>query len=130
MATVLREIGAYDSTQEEWPNYVERLEGFFDANGITDAGKKRSVFIAVVGPRSYNLLRNLVAPGKPNEKTLAELIAVLSKHYNPSLSEVMQRFRFNTRIRKGESVADYLTDVRLPLKNKKTLFGIGISCTM
>lgn len=76
-------------SEEEWPNYVERLEGFFDANGITDADKKRSVFIAVVGPRSYNLLRNLVAPEKPKEKTLAQLIAVLTKHYNPALSEVM-----------------------------------------
>ena len=52
---VIGEIGAYDPKVEEWPNYVERLEGYFDANGITDGGKKRSVFIAVVGPRSYNL---------------------------------------------------------------------------
>jgi len=78
MATVLGEIGAYDPANEEWPNYVERLEGFFEANGIVDAGKKRAVFIAVVGPKSYNLLRNLVTPDKPKDRPLTELIAVLT----------------------------------------------------
>ena len=113
MATVLGEIGAYDPAAEEWPNYVERLEGFFDANGITAPEKKRSVFIAVVGPKSYNLLKNLVAPTKPKEKTLDELLATLTQHYRPTPSEVMQRFRFNTRTRKeGESVADYLAALR------------------
>ena len=29
--------------------YVERLEYFFEANGITDAEKKRSVFLSVHG---------------------------------------------------------------------------------
>lgn len=110
---MLGEIGAYEPNVEEWPNYVERFEGFLDANGITEDGKKRSVFIAVVGPKSYNLLRNLVAPTKPSEKTLADLLAALSNHYNPTPSEVMQRFRFNTRTRKeGESVADYLAALR------------------
>ena len=110
---MLGEIGAYEPNVEDWPNYVERFEGFLNANGITEDGKKRSVFIAVVGPKSYNLLRNLVAPTKPSEKTLADLLAALSKHYNPTPSEVMQRFRFNTRTRKeGESVADYLAALR------------------
>ncbi len=50
MATaVLGEIGAYDLADEEWPN-IE------DANRVTNDGKKRSVFIAVVGPNSCNLL--------------------------------------------------------------------------
>ena len=42
-------------------------------------------------------------------ETLEELIVVLTKHYNPLPSEVMQHFCFNTRMRKeGESVSDYL----------------------
>ena len=38
MAAVLGKV-------EQWPQYVERLEYFFEANGITDAEKKRSVFL-------------------------------------------------------------------------------------
>ncbi len=56
---VLGEIGAYDPADEEWPNYVERLEGYFDANRVTNDGKKRSICNAVVEPKSYNLLQNL-----------------------------------------------------------------------
>ena len=42
-----------------------------------------------------------------------ELLEALAKHYNPKPSEVMQRFRFNTRARReGESVADFVADLR------------------
>ena len=40
-------------------------------------------------------------------------MAVLTEHYNPQPSEVMQRFRFNSRSRKaGETVAAYVADLR------------------
>ena len=48
---------------------------------------------------------------KPTDTSFEELVAVLTKHYSPQLSEVMQRFRFNSQSRKeGESVAAYLAD--------------------
>ena len=50
MAAVLGKIEQFDAELEEWPQYVERLQFFFAANGIEDAGKKRSVFLSVVGP--------------------------------------------------------------------------------
>ncbi len=38
---------------------------------------------------------------------------VLTTHYSPKPTEVMQRFRFNSRARKeGESVADYIAELR------------------
>ena len=40
MATaLLGQIESYDSAQEEWPQYVERLEQFFVVNEITDEAK-------------------------------------------------------------------------------------------
>ena len=101
---------------EEWANYVERLKQYFEANGIVGddkAAKRRSTFLSVVGPGPYKLLRSLVAPAKPSEKTFEQLTELLKRHYNPPLSEVMQRFRFNTRVRKpGESVATYVAKLR------------------
>ena len=86
---------------------------FFAANGETKAEKRRSVFISVMGPKSYTLLRNLLAPVKPKDKSFEELAAVLTKHYSPAPSEVMQRFRFNTRTRReGELVAEFVADLR------------------
>ena len=73
MATaLLGQIESYDSAQEEWPQYVERLEQFFVANEITGeakAEKRRAMFLSVVGRSSYTLLRSLIAPAKPAEKT-------------------------------------------------------------
>ena len=117
MATaLLGQIESYDSAQEEWPQYVERLEQFFVANEITGeakAEKRRATFLSVVGCSSYTLLRSLIAPAKPAEKTFEQLVEVLEKHYSPKPTEVMQRFRFNSRSRKeGETVADYVAELR------------------
>ena len=49
-------------------------ELFFVANGITDADKKKSAFLAGVGPATYALARNLVAPDKPVDKAYVELV--------------------------------------------------------
>ena len=42
-----------------------------------------------------------------------ELVSTLTKHYSPTPSETVQRFKFNTRVRKpGESVSTYLAELR------------------
>ena len=42
-----------------------------------------------------------------------ELVAKLTEHYSPTPSEVMQRFCFNSRLRKaGESVSTYVVKLR------------------
>ncbi len=113
---LLGKIDHFDEEVEEWPQYVERLQHFFEANDITgedNKNKRRSVFLTVIGPSPYKLLRNLLAPAKPADKTFEQLAGILQEHYNPKPSEVMQRFRFNSRSRKaGESVADYVADLR------------------
>ncbi len=45
---------------------------FFEVNrmtGETKAAQRWSVFLALIGPKSYLLLKNLLAPTKPKEKT-------------------------------------------------------------
>ena len=50
MAALLGKIEEYDGSKEEWPQYVERMDHFFAANGIDDVSKKKSTFLAVIGP--------------------------------------------------------------------------------
>ena len=45
MATIGR-IEEFRDDKEDWVQYGERLEHFFAANGITEAEKKRSVFLS------------------------------------------------------------------------------------
>ena len=94
MATTgtLGRVDEFVSSRDDWPQYVERLEYFFVANGITDAGKKRVVILSVMGATTYKTLRNILSPVKPGEKTYAE---------------------FHSRVRKaGESVSAYLAELR------------------
>lgn len=91
---------------------MERLEYFFIANAITEAEKKKAVLLSVIGPATYKVLRNLLAPNKPGEQSYAELVDTLSKHYKPAPSEIVERFRFNSRIRRpSESVAAFVAEL-------------------
>ena len=74
MSSTIGHIGEYEESREEWTQYAERLGHFLAANGIDAAEKKRSVFLSVVGPKTYNLLGSLLAPAKPGEKSYDELI--------------------------------------------------------
>ena len=87
MAGLLGKIDEFNSDLEEWPQDVERLGHFFEANGITgadNAKKQRSTFLSVIGPGPYKLLRSLLIPDKPSDKTFEELTALLAKHYSPA----------------------------------------------
>ena len=58
------------SESENWGQYIERLGYYFEANGITEAEKKRSIFLTVCGSKCYSLIRNLLSPTKPDEKNI------------------------------------------------------------
>ena len=82
MAALFGHIGESVERREQWPQYVERLKHFLAANGITDADRKRDIFLAVIGPNAYKLLSSLVAPEKPGEKTFMDLVAVMAQHHS------------------------------------------------
>ena len=67
----------------------------------------------MIGPQAYKLLKSLVAPAKPGEKDYNQLVQALKQHYEPAPSEIVRRYRFNSRVRhKGESVATYVSELR------------------
>ena len=101
------------SGDEEWSEYIERLEYYFEVNGVADEGKQRAILLSVCGSKTYTLVRNLTRPGKPSDKTFKELIELVQEHENPKPSSIVQRFKFNTRFRKpGESIASYVAELR------------------
>lgn len=98
MTTLVVRVDQFDPNLEHWQQCVEHLGHFLDANGITDEEKKGSVFLTVVGPAAYRLLVSLIAPAKPGEKGYDNLVKTLTEHYDPALSEIVQRYKFHTRI--------------------------------
>ena len=83
------------------------------ANGADTDAKKLSAFLAAIEPAAYKVLRNLVAPAKPGEKSYKDLVDKLTLHFSLPPSETVQRFRIHTRVRKpGESIATFLAELR------------------
>ena len=113
MTSLVGRVDQFDHNLEHWQQYVDRLGHFLDANGITDEGKKRSVFLTVIGPAAYRLLIRLIAPAKPGEKGYDDLVKTLTEHYDPAPSEIVQRYKFHTRIRQsGETIATFVAELR------------------
>lgn len=49
----------------------------------------------------------------PKDKTYSQLTDVLKAHFNPKPSEIVQRFKFNSCIRKNnEPISDYVAELR------------------
>ena len=111
--SALGTIGPYDHNTEEWTAYCERVLIYLSANAVEDAGRQRAVFLSVCGAQTYQLIRSLVVPAKPTDKTLKELMDLVKEHLQPAPSVIMQRFNFNGRMQKGEeAVAEYVAELR------------------
>ena len=109
MATAHGSLSSFDLTVEDWRSYVERFLHYCEANDITSPERKRAVLLSVCGAKTYQVIRNLTSPIKPGEKPLNEIIDLVTKHYSPKPSTIVQRFRFNSCSRdKGESIATFI----------------------
>ena len=92
--------------------YLERAAIYFRANGIKE-DKQVAVFLSVVGGKIYALLRDLLAPAKPDTKTFTELSDALIAHFEPKPLVIAERFYFyNHNQKPTESVAEYVAELR------------------
>lgn len=111
--TTYGKIEEFNNEKEEWRYYVERMDHFFEANAIEDAAKKRSIFLVSVGAKTYKLIRSLVAPEDPKNKSYEELAKLVQEHYQPKPSVIVERFKFNTRCQQsGETIPMYLAELK------------------
>ena len=117
-STSARKIPTFDkldeySETEDWRHYIEPVNHFFEANEITDPDKKRSIFLVSVGANTYKLIRGLVAPEDPKDKSYEALAQLAQDHFMPKPSTIVQRFKFNTRSQQpGETSATFLAELR------------------
>ena len=70
------------------PNYVE-------------ADYENTAFLALTGADAYSVLRNLLAPKLPKDKSFDELKKLLVSHYSPKPILIAERLNFivGTRMR-------------------------------
>ena len=112
VAPTFGRIQEYQPENELFSVYLEHVQLFFIANGVED-DKKVPVFLSVMGSKTYSVLRNLVAPTLPQEKTLAQLVVILKSHFKPKPVIIAERFHFHRRSQAmGESITEYLAELR------------------
>ena len=82
------------------------------ANGITDASRKRSALLALIGLTTYTLFRNLDSPAKPGNMSYDQIIAMMKDHFCSTPLESIQCQRFYSRSRKpNETFAAFVSEL-------------------
>ena len=75
---------------------------------------KRITLLSVIGPHTFKLLRNLLTPDTPGEKSYADLVKVLTDHFSPKPSEIVQCSKFYNCSRKpNESISAFVAELCL-----------------
>ena len=95
--------------KDNWTSYIERLHHHFIAYDVVGEEKKRAILLSACGLTTFKLMRTLVSCAKIETTSFSEIVQVLKDHFDPVPSAIMQRFKFNSRIRAaGESVSKYI----------------------
>jgi len=82
MAAVYGNVGPFDENTDKCADYAGRYEAFMIANEVED--RLVHLFLAVVGPQAYKLLKNLCDPDNPNTKSYEDLRQMLQANYEPA----------------------------------------------
>ena len=105
-------IELYDPSSGDWEAYEERLEMFLDANSVAE-GQRVATLLTVIRGTAYKIVRNLVAPTSPKDKTYTELMDALSAHFSPKPLVIAERYHFHKRDQlPGKSIATYIAELR------------------
>jgi len=109
---ILGSLGEFHPAKDNISSYLERVQLYFEANTVED-DRKVAVLLTLIGGKTYDTLRSLLAPTLPREKTFDELLGVLKKHFDPQPLVIAERFRFYQRSqRTDESIANFIADLR------------------
>ena len=109
---MIGQLAEFDAASDTVTAYEERAQLFFEANDIAE-NKRVAVFLSAIGGSTYKLLRDLLAPTLPKEKTLDEIVETLKQHFEPKPLVIAERFRFHRRQQTvGETVKEFVAELR------------------
>ena len=105
-------IGEFDSSKELFENYSKRIKLWMTVNKIEDNAKV-NVFLALIGPKSFELITNMCAPDDPTTKSYDDLVKLLSDYYRVPRNPITERMELRKRVQQpGESVSNYVVELK------------------
>lgn len=117
---LLGSLNIFDPKVSNFSIFSERLKQFFVANKITDPDRKKAILLNTLSEDCYILVRNLCVPVLPEEKTMEELVKILSDHFSSVKSHFAERLKFyNAKRQPHESVNDWQAKVKSLASNCK-----------
>ncbi len=79
------------------------------ADAVTEEALQRSILLSVCGATTYKLIRSIYSAEALGTTASADLVKSVQSHYDSKPSKIMQRHKFNTRVRaEGESITAYI----------------------
>lgn len=76
------QVGEYLEGKEDIASYIEWVELYFAVNYVKKDHEVLT-FLSLIGADAYGVLRNLLAPDRPKDKSFEVLKEILTAHYSP-----------------------------------------------
>ena len=83
--STIGQLSEFQTGNERIMDDLEQVQLFFKVNGIAKGELVLVLSLTAMWGEMYSLLRNLLAPQKPNEKRFQELSVILWEHFEPKL---------------------------------------------
>ena len=104
-------ISEFQPELESIETYEQRVRMFLQANDVTD--KAVPVLLSIIGASNFALLSSLLAPEKPADKTVDELLETLRAHFTQKRVTIVERYKFYNRSQgQDESAAQFAGELR------------------
>lgn len=104
---------------------MDRLDLYFDVQEVPEK-KKVKTFVALLPPKLFQLLKNLLYPETFDKKTFAQLKEILQKHVSPKpLIQTSRHTFINRKQKEGETITHYLSELRkliVPCQYSEVIF--------
>ncbi|CAL1672469.1 unnamed protein product [Lasius platythorax] len=100
--------------QDDWEEFVERMELFFEVNDIEDENKRKAILLTKIDAETYKIVRKVCAPQKPKHTPWKEIIEKVENFVKPKVNQTVLRHNFRQRTQKeGESITirSYITPI-------------------
>ena len=105
--------GRYGCLKEFCPDedsiqaYLELARLYFAANDIKE-DKQVPILLSSIRAQTYSLMCDLVAPKTPGSLSFAQIVEVLTSHFQPKRLVIAKRFHFHKRVQAAdESIAEF-----------------------